>query len=91
MSMIDFLTTKSVSGDLCINRAVQHLDQHEWGLARRAVEEGLAKGHLTEPDRARELLRDIYRRLGIEGNLGSTVIARPRAAVIARPKAAATS
>ena len=64
--MLDLLTMKSASGDLCINLAAQYLGQHEWGLAKKAVEEGLAKGHLSEPDRAHALLQDIYRRLGME-------------------------
>ena len=64
--MIDLLSRKSSSGDLCINQAMQYLDQHEWGLAKMAVKRGMAKGHLTEPDRAQALLEDICGRLGID-------------------------
>ena len=63
--MIDFLSRKSASGDLCIKRAMQYLDQNEWGMAKKAVEEGFAKGCLTEPERARALLDDICVRMGI--------------------------
>lgn len=64
--MLDILSKKSASGDLCISRAMQYLDQHEWGLAKMAVKEGLEKGCLTEPDRAQALLEDICRRLGVD-------------------------
>lgn len=64
--MIDFLTKKSGSGDLCINLAAQYLGQNEWGLAKKAVEEGFARGCLSEPEQARALLEDICRRMGID-------------------------
>lgn len=67
--MIDLLTKKVASGDLFINLAAQYLGQNEWGLARRAVEEGFSKGHLSDPDVAHALQRDIYQRLGIQSEV----------------------
>lgn len=64
--MIDLLTKKAASGDICINLAAQYLGQNEWGLAKRAVEEGFAKGHLSDPEEAQALLRDICQRLGLD-------------------------
>lgn len=64
--MVDLLSSKSSSGDLCINLARQLLQRNEWGLAMRAVERGFAKGRLSEPDEAVALLQDICQRLGIE-------------------------
>jgi hypothetical protein len=63
--MIDLLSRKTASGDLDVNLALHHLANHEWGLARTAIENGLAKGGLSEPNMAGILLQDIYARLGI--------------------------
>jgi len=63
--MVDLLSSKSRSGDLCINLARQLLQRNEWGLAMRAIERGFAKGRLSEPDEAAALLHDICQRLGI--------------------------
>ena len=57
--MIDALTMKLVSGDLYVNLAKLHLSNHEWGLARRAIESGLEKGGLSDFAEARRLLREI--------------------------------
>lgn len=64
--MIDILSRKTTGGDLCINLARHHLKMHEWGLAKKAAEEGLARGQLSEPDKANALLRDICSRLSID-------------------------
>lgn len=63
--MIELLSRKSTSGDLLISLARHHLENHEWGLARLAVEDGLARGHLSDPDLAHELLQDVARRMGV--------------------------
>lgn len=63
--MIDLLSKKARGGDLYINIARQYLDGHEWGRARMALEKGIAKGRLSEPDKASALLQDTYIRLGI--------------------------
>ena len=57
--MIDMLSKKVASGDLCISLALRHLRNHEWGLAKMAIEEGIAKGQLSEPNNARTLLKNI--------------------------------
>ncbi len=64
--MVDLLSSKSNSGDICINLARQLLQRNEWGLAMRAVERGFAKGRLSEPEEAVALLQEICQRLGIE-------------------------
>lgn len=64
--MIDFLSRKTASGDLYINLAVQYLGQNEWGMAKKAVEDGFAKGCLSEPEKAQALLEDICCRLGVD-------------------------
>ncbi|MEJ2533285.1 MAG: hypothetical protein P8Y92_15975 [Halioglobus sp.] len=64
--MVDLLSSKARSGDLCINLARQLLQRNEWGLAMRAIERGFAKGSLSEPDEAAALLQDICQRLGIQ-------------------------
>ena len=63
--MIDILSRKSATGDLYVTLARRHLESHEWGQAKIAVEKGIAKGRLSDPGQAGELLRDICYRLGI--------------------------
>ncbi len=63
--MLDILAKKSQRGDLCVNLARQHLLNHEWGLARMAVEDALTRGRLSEPEIARSLQAEIYDRLGL--------------------------
>lgn len=63
--MIDLLSKKVRGGDMYIFIARQHLDNQEWGRARMALENGIAKGRLSEPDKASALLQDTYTRLGI--------------------------
>jgi hypothetical protein len=62
--MINLLAKKSDKGDLSINLARHHLAKHEWGLARIAIENGIAKGGLKEPDQAARLLVDIHHMMG---------------------------
>jgi Tfp pilus assembly protein PilF len=61
--MIDLLAKKTASGNLHINLALQYLRKHEWGLARKALEEGMSKGQLAEPEQADKLFREIHERL----------------------------
>ena len=68
--MIEILSRRCHSGDLCINLARQHLGNNEWGLAHMALQEGLARGRLSEPDTARALMKDICQRLGIPAVVG---------------------
>ena len=63
--MIDCLSRKVDAGDLYVNLARRHLANHEWGNARIAIEKGIAKGRLSNPRQASELLHDICFRLGI--------------------------
>lgn len=63
--MLDLLKNKVDSGDLHINLARQHLRAHEWGLARKTLVEGLAKGNLSNPRQAADLMRETERCLGI--------------------------
>ena len=63
--MLDLLCRKSGCGDLDVNLARRHLACHEWGRARLALERGLAKGRLSEPEQARLLLQEIRDRMGI--------------------------
>ena len=63
--MIDMLSRKSASGDISLNLALQYLRENEWGLAKMAAEQALAKGRLSEPETAVALLRDVCRRLGV--------------------------
>ncbi len=68
--MIELLSRRCHSGDLCINLARRHLGNNEWGLARMALEEGMARGRLSEPDTARELMKEICQRLNISSAIG---------------------
>ena len=63
--MIDLLKNKVKSGDLHIESARHYLQIHEWGLARKTLLEGLAKGNLSRPRQATDLFSEIEKRLGI--------------------------
>lgn len=65
--MLDLLCRRSTCGDLEVNLARYHLACHEWGRARLALERGLAKGRLSEPEQARMLLQEVWDRLGVRG------------------------
>lgn len=65
--MLDLLCRKSSCGDLEVNLARHHLACHEWGRARLALERGLAKGQLSEPEQAQMLLQEVRDRLGFSG------------------------
>ena len=65
--MLDLLCRKSTCGDLEVNLARRHLACHEWGRARLALERGLAKGQLSEPEQAQMLLQEVRDRLGFSG------------------------
>lgn len=62
--MIELLAKKSGNGDLFINQAKRHLANHDWGLARKCVEDGIAQEQLSNRGQAMQLLEDIKRRLG---------------------------
>ena len=63
--MMDLLARKSSNGDVSVHLAQSLLASHEWGLALRALNEGMKKGQLSDPDHAQRLLNDIRQRLGI--------------------------
>jgi hypothetical protein len=63
--MIDLIAHKLGSGDMLVNLARRHLVNHEWGAARMALEQGLAKGQLSDNELAGELLLEISQRLGV--------------------------
>ena len=64
--MLEIISKKSKSGDLYINLARQYLDSHEWGLAKKAVEQGFIRGRLSEPGRAHALKEEIHQCMGIQ-------------------------
>jgi hypothetical protein len=71
--MIDLLAGKCVTGDISVNMAQQLMSKQEWGLAKRAVEQALEKGGLSNPASAQRLLEDISQRLdGFVTRPGST-------------------
>ena len=63
--MLELLAKKSSRGDLFVNLARQHLLNHEWGLARMAVEDALARGQLSDFELVRSLQAEIDDRLGL--------------------------
>jgi hypothetical protein len=72
--MLDIVARKAATGEVCINKARIHLERHEWGLARMALEDGLSKGGLNDYCEAEQLLQDICRRLhngpDLDGRIG---------------------
>lgn len=72
--MLDIVARKAATGEVCINKARMHLEKHEWGLARMALEDGLSKGGLNDHFEAEKLLQDICRRLHngpeLDGRIG---------------------
>lgn len=69
--MLQHLAGRSGMGDLYINLATRHLNQHEWGRAYLALEQGMSKGLLHDLPETRQLLDDVCQRLGIDqGVLG---------------------
>lgn len=63
--MIDLLASKTGNGDLLINLASRQLENHEWGMARLTIEQALERGNISDRERARQLLQDTCRRMGI--------------------------
>lgn len=63
--MIDLLAKKTATGDLYIDMAVRHLAAHEWGQAKLAIERAIAKGQLSDPHKAQNLLRNVCTKLGV--------------------------
>ena len=43
------------------------MESHEWGLALRALNEGLSKGGLSDPELTHRLFDDLCQRLDIRG------------------------
>ena len=58
------LARRSSNGDLYLNLAQQLLDHQEWGLARKAVENALARETLSDRGGAEKLKVEIESRLG---------------------------
>lgn len=61
--MIQLLASKAKSGELAINLARQHFENHEWGLARIAIDNAFSKGDLADGESARDLKMEILQRL----------------------------
>ena len=76
--MIDLLARKSLGGDIYINKAKLHLAKHEWGLARLAIEQALAKGGLDERHEAETLLKDVHQILWNRSDIAPAELQRPR-------------
>jgi len=62
--MIQLLANKSPSGDLYITLAGRYLADHEWGEAKKVIEQAITKGRLSDPDKAYKLLQVVCTRLG---------------------------
>lgn len=63
--MLDLLTRKTANPDLYVNLANHYLKKHEWGLTRKTIVDGIAKGCISEPDKVDELFREIYTRMAV--------------------------
>ena len=63
--MIDVLAKRCSSGDIWICAAKNHLRDHEWGMAFRAVNAGLEKGSLSDLEEAMSLRREVTGLLGV--------------------------
>lgn len=63
--MLDLLTRKTANGDLYVNLANHYLKNHEWGLARKTIVDGIAKGCISESDSVDKLFREICTRMAV--------------------------
>ena len=63
--IVERLAGRSCTGDLYVNLAEMYLREHEWGFALRAIERGMHKGQLSDPEAARDLRTRIGRLLGL--------------------------
>ena len=63
--IVETLAERSLTGDLFVDLAEMYLGKHEWGLAFRAVERGIGKGRLSDPDHAARLREEIGMILGL--------------------------
>ena len=64
--MLDLLSVKSNNGEIAVNLAERYLAENEWGLAKKALEDGLLKGGISDIDGAIYLLTEICDRLDIK-------------------------
>lgn len=78
-NMIDLLAEKSSNGDLYIVQATLYMANHEWGLARIAIEKGIAKGDLSNPERAYTLMQVVCSILDIRSETENSSSAQFRA------------
>jgi Tfp pilus assembly protein PilF len=62
--MIKLLAKRSSAGQIYLNVAKKYLSEHEWGLARHAIEIALEKGHLVDVEEGHRLRGKIYALLG---------------------------
>jgi hypothetical protein len=76
--VIDLLAQKSLGGNVYINKAKLHLAKHEWGLARLAIEEAMAKGGLDEQHEAETLRKDVDQILWSRPDTASAEVQQPR-------------
>ena len=63
--MLHLLAKKSTSGEMSVNLAEHYLANHEWGLAKQAIEEALSKSGLLDMDHALRLLGDVCLCMGV--------------------------
>lgn len=65
--ILEKLAIQSSSGDLYVRMAEIYLSEKEYGQAFGAINRGLDKGNLSEPNTAHELYTEIGKLLGISG------------------------
>ena len=72
--MLHLLAKKSTTGEVSVNLAEHYLANHEWGLAKQAIEEALSKGNILDADYALRLLGDVCHRMGVSvGSAGANI------------------
>jgi hypothetical protein len=65
-NMLDLLAKKCTTGEVSLSLAEHYLAAHEWGLAKRAIDEAMSRGGLVNMDHAIGLLGDICQRMGVK-------------------------
>ncbi len=63
--MLELLSRKCRTGELCVNLAEYYLARQEWGRARMTLLRGLEKGGLTRPAHAHQLMLAIESQLSV--------------------------
>lgn len=55
---------QSASGEIAVKLADWYLEHNEWGRALQLLEKGIAKGSLSDPQYAQDLLARSYALIG---------------------------